>query len=613
MYISGHKHTHNQPPVSDSPSSNTSADESRLTAGAASARDSEPPTEPSSEAKQHGHHPEADKGISGNRKLLVGYKDALSRSMVEGDKKHLARFDNNLRPPSVLLPRAASSPDVIHDSDVLNDFRRQASERGRRYGASAKTVGKNQEAWIDKKTGKGILSGTLWPHDEAVWNTIPDIKNQPSAVFMPGYAVGDRYSAILTMLTYPEMKLTIGYSEKQPVLPAEKKYAMEAFEIITDALKKSGVSQENINKRLSVVRYDGETPLNHISGSFNDPENRKNFTTVLGEKSAICEPQNASPDSHLFHISATTVMMAKHWEDNDDPVRSGAEIRKLVYGLVNEEARAELDSLVDSTIKETGLKDNSVLLWKTNKPFETPVRDAASARQKEAFANPRMFELIHAALEKQGTPVAYIGDGFRNEYKNRIEDRHPWENRSTPDLSKFWQKSALLKERVNQWYFLDRIMQKSNGKAFIGVRSGALEPLSLLGHNVVYLEPKSLFTPERHAPWQGRIPYNRLITEASAGYIDNDTEVELKNLGKEIVADNLRAKLSLGPGDGDRQALVKSLSENNLAGREKIDRHDRIENNIAQGILSPAELSLMLRMVETGQPAHLLMDSEKSG
>lgn len=608
MYISGHKPAHNPSSVDDSPSSNTSADKSRLSAGEASARGGEP----SPEAEQHSHSPAADKGLSGDRKLLVGYKDALSLSLVEGDKKHLARFDNNLRPPSVFLTRAGSSPTLFQDSDVLNDFRRQASERGKRYGAGTKTVEKNQQAWIDTKTGKGILSGTLWPHDEAVWNTIPDIKNHPSAVFMPGYAVGDRYSAILTMLTYPKMKLTIGYSEKHPVLPAEKKYAMEAFEIITDALKKSGVSQEDINKRLSVVRYDGETPLNHISGRFNDAENRENFTTVLGEKSAICAPQNASPESHLFHISATTVMMAKHWEDNDDPVRSGDEIRKLVYGLVNEEARAKLDGLVDSTIKETGLRDNSVLLWKTNKPFEIPVRDAASARQKEAFANPRMFELIQAALEKQGTPIAYIGDGFRNEYKNRTEDRHPWGNRTTPDLSKFWQKSGLLKERVNQWYFLDRIMQKSNGKAFIGVRSGALEPLSLLGHNVVYLEPKSLFTPERHAPWQGRIPYNRLITEASAGYVDNDTEVELKSLGKEIVAENVRARLSLGPGDHDQKALVKSLSETNLAGREKIARHNRIENNIAQGILSPAELSLMLRMVDTGQPAHLLVDSEKS-
>lgn len=612
MQVFNRKYVIPNPSSGNSPAKNKPADKKAQLSGATSAGKRQTVKSQTAQATPDHDDVNAPQQGEGKGKALVGYKDALSRSLVEGDDKHLTKFQNSFRPTADTLQRASSSPRVFQYADILNDFRQQAADNGRLYGASEKEVSENQAAWIDKKTGKGILSGTLWPHDEAVWNRISDIKTQPSSVFMPGYAVGDRYSAILTMLLYPQMKLTIGFSEKQPVLPAEKKYAMEAFEIITDALKKSGVSQGDIDKRLSVVRYDGDTPLNTLSGSFNNPENRQNFTTVLGEKSAICEPQNEAPESHLFHISATTVMMAKHWEDNDDPVRSGGEIRKLVYGLVNPAARAELDQLVDKTIAETGLKDNSVFLWKTNKPFENPVRDAASARQKEAFANPRMFELIQSELEKQGKPVAFIGDGFRNDYKNRVEDRHPWENRTVPDLSKFWQKSGLLKERVNQWYFLDQIMNKTKGKAFIGVRSGALEPLSLLGHNVVYLEPKTLFTPERHAPWQGRIPYNRLITQASAGYINNDTEVELKNLRKAIVADNIKARLSLGPGDGNEKTLIKSLSDTHLAGRDKTDRHETIANNIASGILSPAELDLMMKMIDTGKPAHALTNAENS-
>jgi hypothetical protein len=487
--------------------------------------------------------------------------------------------------------------------DILKEFRTQAMAKSR-VGADAHTVRANQTAWIDRSTGKGQLSSTLWPHDKVIWDKIPDIKKHPVNVMLPGYAVGDRYSAILTMLVYPKMKLTIAYSEDFPVLPKEKDYALEAHEIIKKALQKFGLSEDSINTRLSIVQHNGSGPLNSISGSFNDPTHRVAFKQVNGAPSALCQP--ASDESHVFHISATTVMMAKHWEDTNDSARSAEEIRTAVYSLVAPEAKASLDKLVRQTIKETGLEKEAVLLWTTNKPFQVPIRNAASARQKEAFANPQMLELIQQKMQSSGHPVAYIADGFKNIYSDRVEDRHPWQDQSIPNIGKFWEKSPLLLERVNQWYFIDQLMKKADVKALVGVRSGALEPISLLGHNVVYLEHKNMFTPERHAPWQGRIPYNRLVTELKTGYTDNDTEVERSRLRRDIISNNIMAKSKR---DADDAVLIGLIP----ADIKDQSRYAEMDESIQAGVLSTAELELLEKMVVTGKPAHDLVGGGSTG
>jgi hypothetical protein len=285
---------------------------------------------------------------------------------------------------SKVLDTAPTAAPRSARQEILREFRQQALNRSEK-GANEIKVKEN----LNPSTQKGEMSHSLWPHDEKVWNNIPDIKTQPVNLLLPGYAVGDRYSTILTMLLYPKMKLTIAYSESHPLLPREKEYAMEAHKIISESLLASGLSQKEINERLSVVQYDGPGPLDQISGSFNDDENRSKFTPVSGAPSSLCE--RYSEDKHVFHISASTVMLAQHWEDNNDVAKSSGEIRSAVYKLITPDTKASLDKLVDQTIQKTGLKENSALLWVTNKPFEKPVRNEATARQKEAFANPVEF------------------------------------------------------------------------------------------------------------------------------------------------------------------------------------------------------------------------------
>jgi hypothetical protein len=497
----------------------------------------------------------------------------------------------------------ANQPMSSRFSVPLEEIRQEYVKNARLLSASMddeKRTRHNQTAWVDPETGKGLLAATLFPHDEAVWNRIPDIATQPMNVFLPGYAVGDRYTAILTMLVYPELKITIAYSKDQPLLPAEKQYAQEAFDIMTAALKTHGFSDEQIARRLTLAEYDGGG-LRDIVETFNEPANRKKFHTLRGSDSPM--GKDYSDATHLFHISATTAMMAKFFDDGDasgevvQRQKKSGEIRKIMHALVPEETRVELTGLAQKTIEERKVQEGSVMLWITNKPHENPVNDSATARMKEAYANPQMFELIQDKLEKSGTPVVYIADGFKHVYKDRTEDRHPFRDQKAASIGKFWELSPLLKERVNQWYFIDQIFQKANLKGLVGVRSGALEPFGLLGHNVVYLEHRTMFTPERHASWLGRTSYNRLITEKTTGYLNNQTEIEEKQLEKDLLSQSIALRLERG---NTSFTELKKMGSNSIKLQNQIQV---LKQDIRSGVLSASELEVLQEMLDTGKTA----------
>ena len=126
------------------------------------------------------------------------------------------------------------------------------------------------------------------------------------------------------------------------------------------------------------------------------------------------------------------------------------------------------------------------------------------------------------------------------------------------------------------------------GGPVIGIRSGALEPFALMGHQVIYLEHKDMFTPERHACWQGVIPYHRLITNHTTGYLNKESETFRDNALRSLLSETLQRRLERGAADSvygpwpDRQ---QSLS--------------RMEDDLARGILSSNELKLLVAMTRS--------------
>jgi hypothetical protein len=135
---------------------------------------------------------------------------------------------------------------------------------------------------------------------------------------------------------------------------------------------------------------------------------------------------------------------------------------------------------------------------------------------------------------------------------------------------------------------MDRLLQTVGG-SLVGIRSGALEPFALMGHNIIYLEHKGMFTPERHASWQGNIPYNRLVITNTTGYLKGNTELKLKNLIQQNLSRVVieRNKTEVG------RALIRSAEE--TIGSIIDDVHD--------GQISGKELQLLIAMTETSDTA----------
>lgn len=91
--------------------------------------------------------------------------------------------------------------------------------------------------------------------------------------------------------------------------------------------------------------------------------------------------------------------------------------------------------------------------------------------------------------------------------------------------------------------------------------------------------------------WQGRIPYNRLLTTQRTGYYDAYTEASHKENIKSLISENIAQKRVLRCDNiptfrSDRSSLVKQ--------DEIAEKSEKIND----GVLSKSELDILVEMVK---------------
>jgi hypothetical protein len=478
-------------------------------------------------------------------------------------------------------------------TEIVDAMARRANEVGAAWEkahSSRRTVIQNQLKYI--KHGKG----ELYPHprDKVAWEGRD--RRAKVHTFLPGYATGDRYTAILTMLIDEHLCLVIAYEQgDDKEQEQDRKNALSAFDTVVAALTANDVDPSG---RVCLLSHRGS--LREARETLNTREGRRAYTHVRGY-----EPPLLHEDSkeHVYHISITTVVMAEAWGDDYSRGRTVKEksgvIRACIHRMIPEGTRSTIDGIVRARIGELSVKSGSVAIWIANRPKANP-------REAEAISNPYMFEQIRYAIEATGRPCFHIADGFVNVVEETKEDRHRFKPGNLVDVGKFWDDSSgLLKARENQWYFLDQLFIRTECHTIIGIRSGALEPIALLGHNVIYLEHSDMFTPERHGAWQGRIPYSRLVTCNRTGYYDKDhPRIADHAIGGHVVQSEVA-----------RDQAIRSLISRNLEqkqGRVATDHALNMaqQDNIAsvtalieEGVLLPSELELLLELLKLKLPA----------
>jgi len=463
----------------------------------------------------------------------------------------------------------------------------------------ARDVMFHQAYRVNTSTGNG--ASYLHKRDQA-FHGVLDAPGTPIHTFLPGYATGDRYSLILAMLIEPRLHVSVAYTKGNGT---EEQHAREAADVLERALRCNGIESE---QRVALFEYTGGS-LKDARESLDTPATRSNFVHQQGAPGPLA---SSGDGSHVFHISATTELIARQFRTCGDRREFSAHVRGMLDSMVSPTDRIMIDSLVDRVIEEQKIEHGAVGLWIADREF-------ANAREAEAISRPTMFEQIADQVKREGRAVYCIADTYinraRDEHNNdRLVDRHPYRPDLPPHVGRFWAAEIdgerPLQARENQWYFMNQLLQKVGGP-LVGIRSGALEPFALMGHQVIYLEHKGMFTPERHACWQNIIPYHRLITARTTGYLDKHTEVFRANTMRSLLADNLAARQSLGPmpdpAVADDTMTAPSLMQtlrghafNQAASRRELAA---VEDDLRQGVMSGNELRLLMQMIDTGQPA----------
>ncbi|MFK0038082.1 hypothetical protein [Pseudomonas monteilii] len=475
--------------------------------------------------------------------------------------------------------------------EIASESVKQSIKTSRRLDTvvNESVLSENQRFCIDPETGKGL------PYLHERDRQYKDVLSGGGEinVFLPGYATGDRYTLIFTALVEPRLNISIGYSENDL---NQEKAAKEAYDVIVSALKSNG--ETNPEKRITLLSYNGGS-LKGARESLDSPDTKSSFEYIKGAQTSplMCSEYNAS---HVFHISVTTEIINRHFLDS---TTSNAEkylnVKSKLRNLVNTSDQQKIDSLVEQLIEFHGIKEGDVALWVADREF-------ANEREAEAISRPKMFDLIAQHLKSQGFGTFNIADTYINranstENKEIIVNRHPYRLSGVPHIGRFWAAeidgNKLLAPRENQWYFMDNLLTKTGGR-LIGIRSGALEPFALMGHNVLYLEHKNMFTPERHASWQGTIPYRRIITENTTGYLNLNTEIKRDEVRRGMISLVEGRKLA----NGIERDPVKGFSSGSRGAVELSRLHsefDMINDDIDKGVLSQNELNLLTAMLNS--------------
>lgn len=416
----------------------------------------------------------------------------------------------------------------------------------------------------------------LHDRDKGYLSTLDDHR-QAIHLMLPGYATGDRYSLILAALVEPRLHISVAFSQDDL---DQAKHAQEAYRVLCDALRANG--EVDPEKRISLLEFHGRD-LKAARESLDDEDTRSNFKRLEGAASPLAGA--GRDDSHMFHVSVSTELLRRHFAGLDKAGRESRHqgVREKLKNLVSEATRADIDNLIDKVMESQGIAEGDVALWISDREF-------ANEREAEAISRPAMFEQIAEAIESSGKKVFCVADTFINRVSrdgDTLVNRHPYRPTIRPHIGRFWAAELdgrrVLEPRENQWYFMDRLLQRTGG-GLVGIRSGALEPFALMGHNVVYLEHRTMFTPERHASWQGHIPYQRLCTQNTTGYLGKRTEVAHHQLLREMLESVV----------GNKQ------HEPTLPKQRAIEA---IEDDLRHGVLAGRELSLLVAMLDSRQSA----------
>lgn len=233
------------------------------------------------------------------------------------------------------------------------------------------------------------------------------------------------------------------------------------------------------------------------------------------------EPQDAEGYYHYVKPDDRSVLVGTYWENptamglstymvgqafHEDATGSRKRLMSAVTAAVAGPGRSAADTFLDKRFKKAGLY---IVLWIRNE-----------ANGKEWNMTVAGYEQLVATAREVGKalgqPVRIVCCGSKL--------TSPYVRGGTPtggllNMIEFWDEDDFPKQygRAAQIYFWHRLASKDDVHCvFLGMRSGALEQLAIVGLPTIFMEPKSQAKTERAdrmRQWIGRLPYSRCIID----------------------------------------------------------------------------------------------------
>ncbi|HEX8408294.1 MAG TPA: hypothetical protein VF883_05480 [Thermoanaerobaculia bacterium] len=233
------------------------------------------------------------------------------------------------------------------------------------------------------------------------------------------------------------------------------------------------------------------------------------------------EPQDAEGYYHYVKPDDRSVLVGTYWENptamglstymvgqafHEDAAGSRRRLMSAVTAAVAGPGRTGADSFLDQRFDRAGLY---IVLWIRNEG-NGPEWNMTVAAYEQLVATARE---VRKALDQ---PVRIVCCGSRL--------TAPYVRGGTPpggllNMIEFWDEGDFPKQygRAAQIYFWHRLASKDGVHCvFLGMRSGALEQLAIVGLPTIFMEPKSQAKTERAdrmRQWIGRLPYSRCIID----------------------------------------------------------------------------------------------------
>jgi hypothetical protein len=340
----------------------------------------------------------------------------------------------------------------------------------------------------------------------------------PEKVLQMGYMSGDTYTAAVWLKLNPGSKIVLIKDTKEKQDKTEK--------IILSFYRECGVAGQVSLLDISATTLTAKdvwASLKDAYTSAKDVNARRRADPLFNTEAS--KVYNVSPAGWPRGITAVTGLVANAW--NANPAATGKTIAALWKVVkIDGELFEALDAFVSQKFNASGLvfRKNFVVLWSR----QSGKRGGAHVELDSSFEGIRQLAR-YFAVSKGNATVLLAGDESNGKLAALAA-----ESPQIVNLSNMWEDDAWKKEPLKgspylgQFAFFRHTAQLVN-VVHVGMRSGILEAMSLMGMETFYLEPSACPSGKRMVAFsRANMPYTRVQISAPAGLTASNAQLAIE-------------------------------------------------------------------------------------